>query len=182
MRNWTLRQQLVEPAVSPFQRKTGRWVFLPRLLQGALAGRAMVRAGALVKNCSFVSCSPLGLLDTNLIAFLTRCLGVFSLYMGSLKVEVLKVQVKLSAPQGEAEYWESFLTVWHCGRAGFILRVCLNLSHLLQCGYFLILPMWTITQLVSGFLTEGTDPGVSMAGRKFRGLLCHHHGLEPNVY
>lgn len=182
MRNWTLRQQLVEPAVSPFQRKTGRWVFLPRLLQGALAGRAMVRAGALVKNCSFVSCSPLGLLDTNLIAFLTRCLGVFSLYMGSLKVEVLKVQVKLSAPQGKAEYWESFLTVWHCGRAGFILRVCLNLSHLLQCGYFLILPMWTITQLVSGFLTEGTDPGVSMAGRKFRELLCHHHGLEPNVY
>lgn len=80
-------------------------MFLLLLLQGALAGTAMVRAGALVKHCSLVSCSPLGLLDTNRIAFLTRCVGVSSLYMGSLKVEVLKVQVKLSAPQGEAGYW-----------------------------------------------------------------------------
>lgn len=131
------------------------------LVQGAWAGTATVRAGALVKNRFFVSCSPLGLLDTNLIAFRTRCVGVSTLYRGSLKVEMLNVQVKLSAPQGEAEYWDSLPIIWPMPGAGYIVRVCLNLSHLLQCGDFLTLPMWRITQLVSGFLTEGTDPGVA---------------------
>ena len=80
----------------------------------------------------------------------------------------------------------SLLIVWHCAGVRFIMRVCLSLSYPFQCGYFLSHWRVVVTQLVSGFLSEGCSMcssifSISVGGGEFRSRPCHHLSPKSNL-
>ena len=53
------------------------------------------------------------------------------------------------------------VTCHHAG-LGFMAKVCLNLSYRFDVGIFLFIQYTEVTQLISGFLLEGTAPCVAV--------------------
>ena len=91
----------------------------------------------LLRKCSFVFYSHMELVDTSPTDFQRVFEGPMP-QVGAIKIVVLGVQSKPFTAQGS---WELEIPFWLYGTVlgmGFVARVCLSLSYLFWCGYFLI--------------------------------------------
>lgn len=156
------------------------------LLSAGGKGRvAMTNAYAPINNWFFVCSSPVGLMNASFIGFQSLIIQGFIPWISALKVGVFDVWFKHFSFQGEAGNWGLLLNcMMSCQEWGLWQKYIPAFPICFDVGIFSVTLHVAVTQLVSGFFSEGIAPLVSytfdesIGGGKFRSILCHHIGLD----
>lgn len=113
----------------PFQRKTGRWVFLLAPPTPSPGEIAMVRVWVTIENCFFVCDSPVGEL------------GVVGSHTSGVSLKSWGIRYVIQILYSFGRSWELGVPSWFYGSVpgmGFMMRVCLSFSYPFRYGYLLI--------------------------------------------
>lgn len=139
-----------------FQGKTGSWAILPAPSELSPEYIATSSTCMLTDNCSFVCYSLLGFMGPNFIGFQSQVCFWAHPSGQSLKNWGTKCRVQTLCPSVRS--WELVVLSQLYGtmlEVGFMPGMGLILYYMFPCGYFLIVPVYGVLQLVSGPLSEG---------------------------